>query len=36
MLHEGLLELFLMSGSEAVVSREKEKYRIRALQIDNL
>ena len=35
-LHEGLLELVLLYGSEAMIWREKERSRIRVMLRDNL
>ena len=35
-LHETLLVPALMCGSETMLCREKEKYRVRAVQMDNL
>ena len=35
-LHESLLVPVLMYGSERMIWREKERYRIRAVQMDNL
>ena len=35
-LHESLLLPVLMYGSEAVIWKEKERSRIRAVQMDNL
>ena len=35
-LHNSLLVLVLMYGSESLVWREKERSRIRAVQMDNL
>ena len=35
-LHEALLELFLMCGSETMLWKEKEISRIRAVQMDYL
>ena len=35
-LHESLLVPVLTNGSETIIWREKERFRIRAVQIDNL
>ena len=35
-LHEILLVPFLMYGSETMIWREKERSRVRAVQMDNL
>ena len=35
-LHETLFILVLMYGSETMLWKEKERYRIRAVQMDNL
>ena len=34
--HETLLVPFLMHGSETMIWREKERFRVRAVQMDNL
>ena len=35
-LHESLLVLVLMHGSETLIWKEKERFRIRAVQMDKL
>ena len=35
-LHEGLRVPLLLYGTETMILREKEKYRIRVVQMDNL
>ena len=36
MLHEALLMSVLLYGSEAIICREKERSRIKAVEMDNI